>query len=429
MKPITLLISCAIGLVIFGGCRGHKHEAETVSTAAAGGHCLFISDMHFNPFYTNDGKHNIDIKLRDLLADADITKWDSILIAYNGTKLDTTRGFDSQFNLIKSAMNNISATYPKPDFIAITGDFIFHSYYNNTDSIPFKSPQQERLLRTKTMAFLGRLFQQKFHGIPVIPAFGNNDTDNGDYVFPSDAFLSAYLKDWNLLPSPAGKFKVDTSTIHTGGYYKAQIGKQVFLSLNTTLLSNNKSATHKGDTAMLNWLDKQLAAAGNQNVWIISHVPPGNDFWLPQYTPSLASIIKNHSVNVKMYLAAHTHFNDLRVFYKDSTTQYTYIRMVSSITSDHSNTPGYIDADFDENGHVTNETQHYLDLKTLTWKKGFGIGTLKIGDVNASSVFRFLNTTEDPFKSTPYIQFHSLDNINRDSYLKHNFVPNLLQVH
>src|ERR1700759_1765017 len=166
MKPIKLLLSCAFVWSIFSSCHRPKHEEETVA-AAAGGHCLFISDMHFNPFYTNDGKHNIDTKLRYVLADADITKWDSILTAYNGTKLDTTRGFDSQFNLIKSAMNNISATYPKPDFIAITGDFLFHSYYNNVDSIPFKSPQQERLLRTKTMAFLGSLFQQKFPGIPV----------------------------------------------------------------------------------------------------------------------------------------------------------------------------------------------------------------------------------------------------------------------
>ena len=425
MKPITFLFYAFLFLT-FISCRRPKHEEETVA-AAVNGHCLFVSDMHFNPFYTNDGKHNIDTKLRDVLAAADITKWDSILTAYNGPKLDTTRGFDSQFNLIKSAMNNISATYPKPDFIAITGDFLFHSYYNNNDTIPFKSPQQEKLLRFKTMAFLAGLFQQKFPGIPVIPAFGNNDTDNGDYVFPTDAFLSAYLKDWNLVPSPAGKFKVDTSTIHKGGYYKAQLGNQIFLSLNTTVLSNNSAATHKGDTAMLNWLDKQLTAP-NQNVWIISHVPPGNDFWLPQYTPRLTSIIKAHSANVKMYLAAHTHFNDLRVIYKDSTTQYAYIRMVSSITSDHSNTPGYIYADFDENGHVTNETQHYLDLKTQTWKTGFGIGTLNMGDVNAANVYKFLQTTQSPFKSMPYLQFHSLDSINRDTYLKPTFAPNLLQV-
>ncbi|MDO3641186.1 metallophosphoesterase [Mucilaginibacter sp. L3T2-6] len=427
MKPITIFI-CACILSICSSCHGHKHEEETVSAVATGGHCLFISDMHFNPFYTNDGKHNIDVNLRDVLAATDIAKWDSILTAYNGTKLDTVRGYDSDYNLIKSAMNNISTTYPKPDFIVITGDFLFHSYYNNTDSIPFKSPQQERLLRFKTMAYLAGLFRQKFAGIPVIPAFGNNDTDNGDYVFPTDAFLSAYLKDWNLVSSPAGKLKVDTSTIHTGGYYRAQLGNQLFLSLNTTLLSNNKSATHKGDTAMLTWLDKQLAAASGQNIWIVSHVPPGDDFWLPQYTPRLTSIIKKRSKNIKMYLAAHTHFNDLRAIYKDSTTQYAFVRMVSSITADHDNTPGYIYADFDQNGLVTNETQHYLDYKSQTWKTGFGIGRLNMGDVNASNVYKFLQKTQDPFKSTPYIQFHSLDSINRDSYLKQSFAPNLLQV-
>ncbi|MCO5947712.1 metallophosphoesterase [Mucilaginibacter flavidus] len=429
MKPVTFFLSCAFALSICCGCHGPKHEEETVA-GASNGHCLFISDMHFNPFYTNDGKHNIDTKLRDVLAAADVTKWDSILTAYNGAKLDTVRGFDSDYNLIKSAMDNISATYPHPDFIAITGDFLFHSNYNSTDTIPFKNPQQERLLRFKTMAFLAGLFNKKFPGVPVIPAFGNNDTDNGDYVFPTDAFLSAYLKDWNLVPSPTSKFKVDTSTIHTGGYYKAQLGNQVFLSINTTILSNSKSNvtySPKVNAALFAWLNKELSAP-NQNVWIVSHIPPGADFLKGADSDTLESIIKAHSSNVKLYLAAHTHFNDLRVIYKDSTTQYAFIRMVSSITADHSNTPGYIYADFDQNGNVTNETQRYLDFKSLTWKTGFGIGTLKMGEVNTANVFKFLHTTQDPFKSTPYIQFHSLDSINRDSYLKHTFAPNLLQV-
>jgi sphingomyelin phosphodiesterase acid-like 3 len=426
MKLIIILLCCAVVLSVCGGCNENKPAIQVVGDAA-GGHCLIVSDMHFNPFYTNDGKHNIDTKLRDVLATADIAQWDSILTAYNGATLDTTRGFDSQYNLIKSAMDNISANYAAPDFIAITGDFLFHSYYNKTDTIPFKTPQQERLLRFKTMAYLAGLFQQKFPGVPVIPAFGNNDTDNGDYVFPTDEFLSAYLKNWNLVPSPTSKLKVDTSAFHTGGYYKAQLGSQVFLSVNTTILSNNGSATHKGDTVMLNWLDRQLTAP-NQHVWIISHIPPGNDFLLPQYTSRIDSIVKAHSANIKLYLAAHTHFNDLRVFYKDTATQYTFVRMVSSITADHSNTPGYIYADYDQNGLVTNETQHYLDLKSLTWKVGFGIGTLNLGDVNAANVFKFLQTTQDPYISTPYLQFHSLDSTNRDTYLKHTFAPNLLKV-
>ncbi|MEO6632072.1 MAG: metallophosphoesterase [Mucilaginibacter sp.] len=429
MKTLTFFLSCAFALSICCGCHGPKHEAAAVA-GAPNGHCLFVSDMHFNPFFTNDGKHNIDTKLRDVLAAADVTKWDSILTAYNGAKLDTVRGFDSDYNLIKSAMDNTSATYPNPDFIAITGDFLFHSYYNGTDTIPFKSPQQERLLRFKTMAFLAGLFNKKFPGVPVIPALGNNDTDNGDYVFPTNAFLSAYLKDWNLVPSPTGKFKVDTSTIHTGGYYKAQLGNQVFLSINTTILSNSKNNvtySSKVNAALFAWLNKELSAP-SQNVWIVSHIPPGADFLKSADSDTLESIIKAHSANIKLYLAAHTHFNDLRVIYKDSTTQYAFIRMVSSITADHSNTPGYIYADFDQNGNVTNETQRYLDHKSLSWKTGFGIGTLKMGEVNTANVFQFLQTTQDPFKSTPYIQFHSLDSINRDSYLKHTFAPNLLQV-
>jgi hypothetical protein len=183
----------------------------------------------------------------------------------------------------------------------------------------------------------------------------------------------------------------------------------------------------KVNAALFAWLNKELSAP-NQNVWIVSHIPPGADFLKSADSDTLESIIKAHSSNVKLYLAAHTHFNDLRVIYKDSTTQYAFVRMVSSITADHSNTPGYIYADFDQNGNVTNETQRYLDYKSLTWKTGFGIGTLKMGEVNTANVFKFLQTTQDPFKSTPYIQFHSLDSINRDSYLKHTFAPNLLQV-
>jgi len=396
----------------------------------AQGDCIIVSDMHFNPFFTNDGQHNIDTVLRNELAIAPVEQWDSILTAYNGagSVSGITRGYDANYNLIKSAVNDMAKKHPHPDFIVITGDFIWHSYYKGGSQVPFSSEDQQHLLKTKTMSYLAGLIRSTYKGVPVIPALGNNDSDNDDYVFPSDNFLTAFAKDWNLNPAPGNKLKVDTSGFKLGGYYKARLGKQVFVVLNTTILSNNNPYNNNGvDSTMFAWLEKELSVTG-QKVWIVSHIPPGNDMMANGYTAKLISIVKEHKDNVQLYLAAHTHFNDFRVIYDSLTNKaFAWVRMVSSVGPNHDNSPGYIYAEYDMSGHLK-EQQHYLDLKDHTWKKNYCISTVGLPQINAAGILKFMQTIKDPFNSPGYLHFHSLDNKNDDTHLGQDFTPNLLDV-
>lgn len=419
MESIRKFLTCISVLLAFA-----------TSNCLAQGHCLIVSDMHFNPFYTNDGQHNIDTVLRNELANAPVAQWDSILTAYNGVNSFTgvTRGYDSDYNLIKSAIKAMSVAHPKPDFIVITGDFIWHSNYKQYLQVPFNSIEQQHLLKIKTMSFLAGLLRAKFPNVPVIPALGNNDSDNDDYVYPTDEFLTAFARDWNLNPSAGNKLKVDTTWFKMGGYYKARLGKQTFLVLNTTLLSKNSPDNNdKVDSTMFAWLDNELSVPG-QKAWIISHIPPGSDM-VPEYTAKLISVIKEHSKNVQFYLSAHTHFNDFRVICDTINKKaYAWVRMVASIGPNHDNSPGYIYAEYDKSGNLVNEQQHYLDLNDFKWKMNYGIGTVELPKINAAGMFEFMLKTKDPFNAPGYLHFHSLESENEDSYLQHTFMPNLLQV-
>ncbi|HVW97585.1 MAG TPA: metallophosphoesterase [Mucilaginibacter sp.] len=396
------------------------------------GHCIIVSDMHLNPFYTSDGQHNIDTALMTTLTNADVAQWQTILNNYQkDTVSGITRGYDANYNLVRSAVNAMGNLPSKPDFIVISGDFIWHSYYNQYSQVKFKSEAQEHLLKIKTMAFIAGLIHQKFPGVQVIPALGNNDSDLGDYEFPTDTFLQAFVRDWKLNNSRARKLKVDMSSFMEGGYYKAVIGKRTFLVLNTTLLSKNTPDNNtKRDSAMFAWLKTELSGS-KKNLWIVSHIPPGND--MPQErTNQLISIIKDHRKNIKFYLAAHTHFNDFRLIYdtvaNGKDTAYAYVRMVASIGPNHDNSPGFIDAELGVDGSIVKENQYYLDMDTFQWESNYGVNTVGLSQVNAPGILDFMLKNPDPRATPSFYQFHSLDVINMDSYLGTTFAADMLIV-
>ncbi|HVS92431.1 MAG TPA: metallophosphoesterase [Mucilaginibacter sp.] len=405
------------------------------------GKCLVISDIHFNPFYTNNGSYNIDTQLRDQLATTPVAQWEGILGAYfkqAGAKPlgGLKRGYDANYPLLVSAIGAMAQQQSRPRFIVIAGDFLWHQYYGNTnDTVVFRSPDQQRRLKDSTVKFIGYLFKTQFPATAFIPALGNNDTDGEDYAKQAAGFLHVFADAWGL-----DKLNVDTAKYDHTGYFIGETGNASdpeFVVLNSSLISNKKRDAYQKDAQqMFDWLDNVLSQPASKNVWVISHIPPGGDLY-PDYNARLLNKITT-SPNVKYYLAGHTHFNDFRVIYDQKAAKVypLFIRVVPSIGPNHDNSPSFEVAGIDADYALTGETSYVLNPEALAkdparvqWMPGYSIGTVGLSGITAQAMYNFMQH-KNPNNCQPYYRFHSLDQQNRDSYLKRvsNFNNNILMI-
>jgi hypothetical protein len=367
-----LIIFC--GLTLPGGGYGQ-------------GRCLIVSDIHFNPFFTNDGKYNLDRSLIEKLSKADVSAWKGILDKCASKAIDASLlgkktdnwGQDSNYGILLSALNNMSSHFDSqhpPAFIVIAGDFIWHD-----------DPCCNYKLKAKSIQFIASLFQEKFPNVPIIPTLGNNDSDKGDYIKQGNTFLGAFAKAWRLKEN----LMVDTDEFKkNNGYYRARVAKYPalnFIVLNSTLVGNSwieeAKYTNEAEKLLLD-MSKDLREAKEKKVWLISHIPPGtnaygkgSEFWREDYSAKFIDTIvkycseneKSDSSVIQFMIASHTHLNDFKVIYKKANNRYepvSYVRIVPSIGMDHHNNPSFEIAVFDERTlKVTNETTWYLDLTKI----------------------------------------------------------------
>jgi sphingomyelin phosphodiesterase acid-like 3 len=414
------LIGFAICSFILSGCIfSSKCYAQTSQ-------CLIVSDIHLNPFYVLDKKKNIkiDSTLLYTLGKAPIHKWAQILAKY-ATKNDidsSLSGYDSNYALLRSALANMHKQLPKPTFIIIAGDFIWHEKVSVTkngksrklDMKKFDETVLADTLKAKTIRFIAKMFGDTFPGIPIIPTLGNNDSDIGDYKMPSTGFLASFAKSWQHNNSQMLKSK----TFASAGYYTYVLNNKLkFVVLSTTLFSVKN--TVKKDTTNANnmsaWIGTSLSNAGS-GVWIVSHIPAGSQMQNNYSNPLIGAVAKN-TKKVNLYIAGHTHFNDFRVIC-DATgnNASAYIRVVPSIGTNHGNNPSFEIADLDANYRVTKETTYYLGLQhlphhikpdSICWNVGYSINTVGLQAITAAAMLTFIKSNlNNPPAS--YGNFHNV---------------------
>src|ERR1700761_5412233 len=126
--------------------------------------CLIVSDIHLNPFYVYDTKTKsikISFSLMKKLGKASVEQWDKILAVY-ATKDDiksTWSGYDSNCALLKSALANMHSKLPKPTFIVIAGDFIWHGEVNKLNMNGYDTTiVKADKLKAKTIQYIANLF-------------------------------------------------------------------------------------------------------------------------------------------------------------------------------------------------------------------------------------------------------------------------------
>jgi hypothetical protein len=334
-----------------------------------------MSDLHFDPM--------ADPRLVDQLAAAEPEQWRQVLDSSDDRSLGRY-GRDSNWMLLRSALQQMAETVPKPGFVLISGDFLAHRFRPEFDAAARDhSDAAYRVFVRKTMQFLGLQLEQTFPATPIIPALGNNDEECGDYQLqPGGPFLADTLPILRRLVGSAGGPGFDRDW-QSYGNYTARVSGIRILSANTNFLSihyrNACGSPADGDPgrATLAWLEAELAAAkeAQQRVWLVYHIPPGIDgyatlrqgacpgtmipMWDQTYAGPFLALMKRYADTVTASFAGHTHVDDFRLI-GDAEGRYGFALITPAVSPIFGQNPAFRTIVYDAAGGIIDQTTYDL---------------------------------------------------------------------
>jgi sphingomyelin phosphodiesterase acid-like 3 len=375
-------------------------------TAQAVGHppdakFLLVSDFHFNPM--------ADPALVSDLGGADPAEWESILDRTTPAAF-SQYGSDTNWWLLKSAMDQFPATLPHPTFIMVAGDLLAHNFPATYRNITHDKDQQHyRAFVLKTVEFLAMQLQRRFPGTRILITPGNNDNDCGDYTIEAKgAFLNdtsriarelgagddEFLSTWKALgsfnvPHPAlpGVRIISLNSIFLSNKYRALSSSQGCAPVSSTAASD-----------LMAWLERNLseAAEANQKVWLMFHIPPGIDgyasstssgsqshddaaspdtcgnaivpMWAPEWTTQFDTLLAKYHSTILASFAGHTHSDDFRLIGPPGSER-EFVLINPAISPVYKQNPGFRVVSYRRDGTVEDQSTYYLtNLKSASSK-------------------------------------------------------------
>src|SRR5436190_1922284 len=134
------------------GLCGTANSQPAAPTQAVTGQVLVMSDLHFDPM--------ADPRLVDQLAAAEPEQWSAVLDSSDDRSLGLY-GRDSNWMLLRSALQQMAETLPNPAFVLISGDFLAHGFRSEFDAAAKDhSDAAYRSFVRKTMQFLGQQLER-----------------------------------------------------------------------------------------------------------------------------------------------------------------------------------------------------------------------------------------------------------------------------
>lgn len=354
---------------------------------------LLVSDLHFNPM--------ADPALVPELAAAAPTQWESILRRSQLTTY-SRHGFDTNWWLLASALDQMRTTSPHPAFIMINGDLLAHDFPHSFATEAHDNDREHyRSFVMKTVEFLAFQFRKRFGDTRILLAIGNNDEECGNYsIRPGGLFLNDTAEVARSLAQGDDTFFADWRALGSYNVPHPTIPHLRIFSLNTVFFSDryhadsfNEGCTpvpSSGGRQLMEWLEANLAKAkaDNDKVWLMFHIPPGIDgyftmlkfmslfkegtlspeamcskaivpMWAPGWTAEFDSLLKKYHTTVLAGFAGHTHTDDFRLIGIGSTEK-VFILVNPAISPIYGQNPAFRVVNFWDDGTLTDQTTYYL---------------------------------------------------------------------
>ena len=243
---------------------------------------LIVSDIHFNPM--------ADPALVADLNAADPTQWETILERSKLTRF-SQYGEDTNWWLLRSALDQMRLTLPHPAFIMVPGDFLAHDFPANYAAVTHDNDREHyRVFVLKTLGFLALEFRKRFGDTKILVTPGNNDEECGDNSMQAHGeFLNDTAELARETVEADRGFKKEWKAMGIYDVPHPVVSGVRVISLNTAFFSYRYQpasfsqgcapVASKADNDLLAWLASSLAAAkqAHEKVWLLFHVPPGID--------------------------------------------------------------------------------------------------------------------------------------------------------
>ena len=380
---------------------------------------VLLSDIHFDPF---QNPHDIG-RLRS----SPIEQWPAILNASSSLVVDAERtamqaechalSTDTTWPLLKSALAAAQAAEPHPIFVTLSGDLLAHEFrcrFRHT--LPSASDADYSAFAAKTVAFVALQLRLAFPHVPVYLALGNNDSGCADYdETPGNSFAqstTATMLTGAAVHGGPGSDKALLEVSPEGDYSLAlpsplQHGRLIVLQDvydSQYFLICGGGAERGPEASQIKWLRDQLtqARARGEQVWVMSHIPPGVDVFASfrRYVLrpgelcsadtrpflndfKLADTLLDFSDVIRLGLFAHTHMDEVRLLHRPagnteaghSAAAAIPLKLVPSVTPYFGNHPAFLVASIDAQTLLLKDWQTFVspssDGSAPPWTAGY----------------------------------------------------------
>ncbi len=374
---------------------------------------MMLSDLHFDPLH--------DPAKAERLAAAPVEGWDAILKepaaagqadAFEALQVGChARGVDSDYVLMKAALDAAGEQGRGAAFVTVTGDLLVHGFDCRYKRL-FKSEDGYAAFAEKTAVYVMSHVEAAFPGVPVYIAGGNNDSACGDYKLgDDDPYLAATKK--VVMDGLRGRAtKQEAAEYGLDGDFSVLVPglrKTRLIVLDDIYLSGGYSdcggkADAAAGAAQLAWLEKTLGEvkARGEQAWVIGHIPPGVNVYstltkakknicgeggvkMFLANDGLEETLAKHADVVRLAVFAHTHFDEVRLLGK------VPVKMVASVSPVNGNRPSFTVASVEKSTAVLEDFAVYVASNTTgvdtTWEKEYDFReSYGVKDFSGSSI-------------------------------------------
>jgi len=286
--------------------------------------------------------------------------------------------YDTNWPLLRSALDAMRRAQPNPAVVIVTGDFLAHHWAAKARAAGEKSPADAAV---RTMQQIAVAFGQRFPRAQFVVVLGNNDDPCGDYqTSPGAAYLARVARVWAPLVDRNGaapQFVRDFSAL---GTYAASLPVPHLqaLALDDVYWSIlYRSCVPGGDAsrAELSALQHMLDAGPPMRTLVVMHIPPGVDsvstvithrlivvpFLREPWNGALLKTLAAARRRIVAVIAGHTHRNAFR------TLGGTAMLIAPSISPVYENAPAFLVLDVRRSGTIADFRQYAYDEDADSW--------------------------------------------------------------
>lgn len=399
-----------------------------------------------------------DPTLMPALTAADPGGWENIL---QESKLAafSPYGQDTNWWLLRSALEAMVRTEPHPAVVMFTGDLLAHNFPKTYQGITRDSDAEHyRAFVLKTVQFVALELRKRYPDAKILLTPGNNDDECWDYsIEENGTFLSDTVTTVRDLAKTDERFDAAWKSLGSYSLSPSTLPGIRIVSLNSVFFSNKYAAASfpnhcakQNSTAaqdLFTWLENELVQAQqtHEKVWLMFHIPPGIDgwasthpggvpasaadvrasescsktivpMWVPEWTARFDDLLGRYQGMVAASFAGHTHSDDFRVISTPAGNK-EFVLIDPAISPIYGQNPGFRIVDFNSAGTLTDQTTYYLTnlLKASRdtrgkWKREYRFSRMwKVKQLDGASLAKIgKQVTDSPKKREKWLKLYTV---------------------